>query len=221
MFLNLYQISPTPLKVVPAQRRRPWMNENPHVYKCGPVTNCNSFGWDIMTVERHVVEWNGQPLNKDMVILEGSTAHSNFGHGVLTFNVGYTWHTPEGWSLYVTSVPNSYSPDFWTIDAVIETDVLKYPFFASVTFNKSGYYVIEENTPICRVFPIRLPEVIDCEPKIMAEPQEFREYRDWQTSLREQNKHQPKHLKEKWQKFYHNTAAHPVVKMKEVKNELS
>jgi hypothetical protein len=222
MFLNLYKISSTPLKVVPAQRRRPWMNEHSHVYKCGPVTNCNSFGWDIMTIERHVVEWNGRNSKQDLVVHEGSaTANSNFGHGVLTFNVGYTWHTPDGWSLYVTSVPNSYSPDFWTIDAMIETDILKYPFFPSVTLRKPGVYVIEENTAICRVFPIRLPEIIVCEPTITTEPQDFIEYRKWQAERRDLNKYLPPEIKEKWQKFYHDRANYPVVKMKEVKNDLS
>lgn len=220
MFLNLYKLTENPLKVVPAQRRRPWMNENPHVYKCGPVTNCNSFGWDILTVEHHFIEWDGKPDRTNLIVHAGETAHSNFGYGVLTFNLGYTWHTPEGWSLYVTSVPNSYSEIFWTIEAIIETDVLKYPFFPSITLKNPGKYVIEKDTPICRVFPVKLPEVVECEPIITEEPQEFKEYREWQSQKRTYNNNLPKKDREKWQRFYHDTAKNPVVKMKEVKNEL-
>lgn len=220
-FLNLYKLGHPNLKLEPAKRRREWMNENPHVYKCGPVTNCNSFGWDVLTIEDHVIEWSGGSKKEDLIVHQGNTAHSNFGHGVLTFNLGYTWHTPDGWSLYITSIPNEYNDTFWTISALIETDVLKYPFFPSVTLKCPGKFTIQKNTAICRVFPIRLQEIIDCEPKIKKEPQEFNEYRMWQTNERNEFK---KTLgtygtKKGWQKFYHDRANNPVVKMKEVKNE--
>lgn len=211
------------MNVEPAKRRREWMNENPHVYKCGPVTNCNSFGWDILTVEEHIIEWNGGVNVSDLVIKEGeTTSHNNFGHGVLTFVPGYTWHTPDGWSLYVTSVPNEPNDIFQTIDALIETDKLKYPFFPSVTLKYPGTYTIPKNTAICRVFPIRTSEIIECEPIIEKEPLEFLEYRLWQTNERNKFKSISGTLgtKKGWQKFYHNIVSHPVIKMKNVKSNI-
>jgi len=217
-FLKLYKISQCPMNIQPSHRRRVWMNENPHVYKCGPVTNCNSFGWDILTIEDHVFEWNGGTKKEDLVIHQGHTAHSNFGHGVLTFNLGYTWHTPEGWSLYVTSVPNEPNNMFHTISAMIETDVLKYPFFPSIALNSSGKFTIPKDTAICRVFPVRLPEIVDCVPTIENEPPDFLEYRIWQTNERNKFKNDKGTYgnKKGWQKFYHNIANYPVIKMKEV-----
>jgi len=223
MFLKLYRISSSPLNVVPAQRRRQWMNENPHVYKCGPVTNCNSFGWDVLTVEDHVVEWNGGTKKDDLVVHEGSvTAHSNFGHGVLSFNLGYTWHTPDGWSMYVTSIPNEPNETFTTISALIETDILKYPFFPSVTLKTAGTYTIKRDTAICRLFPIRMSEAVECEPSIEHEPPEFLEYRQWQTAERNKFKSEQGTFgtKKGWQKFYHERANYPVIRMKNVKNNI-
>lgn len=222
-FLKLYKISPFPMNIKPAQRRRGWMNENPHVYKCGPVTNCNSFGWDVLTIEDHVVEWNGGIKKEDLSVHQGlATTHSNFGHGVLTFNLGYTWHTPEGWSLYVTSPPNEPNDMFWTISAMIETDVLKYPFFPSITLKSPGKYTIPKDTVICRIFPVKLPEVVACEPTIENEPPEFLQYRMWQTNERNnfKNDQGTNGTKKGWQKFYHNIANYPVIKMKEVKNDI-
>ena len=225
-FLKLYKIKSysITLNVTPAKRRREWMNENPHVYKCGPVTNYNSFGWDILTVEDHIVEWNGGNKKEDLVIHQGNiTAHTNFGYGVLTFAPGFTWHTPEGWALCVTNVPNEPNELFWTISAIIETDVLKYPFFPSVTLKSPGKFLIPKDTAICRVFPIRLPETVQCEPTIENEPEEFLKYRLWQYEERKKfkSKHGTHGTKKGWQKFYHDIANNPVVKMKEVKNEFN
>jgi hypothetical protein len=218
MFMKMYKINPFPLQVVPAQRRRQWMNENPHVYKCGPVTNCNSFGWDVLTIEDHVIEWNGGTKKEDLIVYSGSTAHSNFGHGVLTFNFGYTFHTPEDWSIYVTSVPNEPNDQFLTISAMIETDVLKYPFFPSVTIKNAGKLTIKKDTAICRLIPIKISEVIECEPSVENEPSDFLEYRIWQSEKR--NKFKADKGKG-WQKFYHERANYPVIKMKNVKNNIN
>lgn len=221
MFLKLYKISPYCLSVEPAKRRREWMNENPHVYKCGPVTNCNSFGWDIITIEDHIIEWNGGTSKEDLTVKEGRhTCHSNFGHGVLTFNVGYTWHTPKGWSLYVTDIPNEPTREFQTISALIETDVLKYPFFPSITFKQPGVYNIPRNTAICRVFPVLLPQVVECSPTIENEPLDFLDYRLWQTKQRNEFKQDSSQTGKKgWQRFYHNITTYPVIKMKEIKKQ--
>ena len=219
----MYKISPQTMKVVPAQRRREWMNENPHVYKCGPVTNCNSFGWDVLTIEDHEIEWTGGTRKEDLIVHKGlATAHSNFGHGVLTFVLGYTWHTPEGWSIYVTSVPNEPNDQFLTISAMIETDVLKYPFFPSVTIKNAGKLTIKKDTAICRLIPIKISEVIECEPSVENEPSDFLEYRIWQTEERNKLKADKGTFgtKKGWQKFYHERANYPVIKMKNVKNNI-
>lgn len=220
MYMSLYQIAPTTLNVIPASRRQKWMNDNPHVYKCGPVTNANAFGWDIVTTMDVKGIWDGTTSKDGLLVSEGSQiAHSNFGHGVLTFVTGYTFHTEQTWSLYITNIPNEENDTFKTMTALIETDTLKYPFFPSVILKKPGDFTIEKNTPICRIFPIQTTPVISCEPTITREPEDFLKYRQWQTEERDKNKSLPPEKIERWQKFYHNIAKNPVIKMKEIKNE--
>lgn len=216
-FLRLYPITQPGCNVVAATRTRPWMKENPHVFKCGPVTNYNSFGWDLTTTEEIIVEWNGGIQKDDMyVVSPNSIAETNFGHGIITFKPGYTWHTPKGWSLVVTRIPNYDHGDFEPMDALIETDVLKYPIFPSAKLKKPGRYVIPKDTPVARVFPIQSGVVTECVPEILPEPEEFLEYRMWQAKER---KEFLKVNQKGWQKFYHNIAQKPVVRMKAPENK--
>lgn len=216
MFLKLYSIGQNRISVVPAARGRQWMKENPHAFRCGPLANFNAFGWDLVINEDVQILWNGGISKDDLTIAEGHPiCHSNFGHGVLTFVLNYTWHTSPGWSLAVSSVPNNENDDWSTIWALIETDKLKYPFFPSVQFKKPGRWTIKSGTAIARVFPIQQQEVMDVQPVVEHEPLEYLEYRQWQAKTRTEGG-------KKVHKFYHkNIADYPVVKMKELKDERS
>lgn len=213
MFLKLYSIGQNRIDVVPARRGREWMKENPHSFRCGPLANFNAFGWDLVIREDVQILWNGGPKKEDLTVDEGHPiCHSNFGHGVLTFVLGYTWHTSPGWSLAVSAVPNNENDDWSTIWALIETDKLKYPFFPSVQFKKPGRWTIKADTAIARVFPIQQQEVMDVQPVIEHEPADYLEYRRWQAQTRSEGGN-------KVQKFYKNLAEYPIVKMKEIKDE--
>lgn len=217
MFLKLYPVGGQgKLSILPATRTRPWMKENPHVFKCGPITNCNSFGWDIVINHDVSILWAGGKGKETLIVHEGQEiCHSNFGHGVLTFVVGYTWHTSPGWSLMVCPVPNSENDEWSTMSALIETDTLKYPFFPSLQFKRPGRWQVKAGTSIARVFPIQQKEVMECEPTIENEPEDFVEYRHWQAQSRTEMMASGK---KEWQKFYHNIADYPVVKMKELRD---
>jgi hypothetical protein len=215
MFLKLYSIGANNISVVPARRGRQWMKGNPHAFRCGPLANFNAFGWDLVINDDVQILWDGGPKKEALTIEKGhNICHSNFGHGVLTFVLGYTWHTSPGWSLAVSAVPNNENDDWSTIWALIETDSLKYPFFPSVQFKKPGRWTIKADTAIARVFPIQQQEIMDVQPVIEREPSEFLEYRRWQTNQRNAGGY-------KVQKFYKNVAEYPVVKMKEPKDERS
>lgn len=216
MFLKLYSLGPNHLSIEPAKRARPWMKDNPHVYRCGPVVNCNSFGWDIITNHKVSVMWNGGKNKDDLIVQEGhEICHTNFGHGVLTFAPRYTWHTSPGWSLMITPVPNNENDEWSTMWALIETDNLKYPFFPSIQFKKPGRWTLEPRTAIARVIPVQQSKIMDCQPTIEPEPDDFREYRNWQAQTRAKGGY-------KVQKFYQdNIAEYPVVKMKDIKDERS
>lgn len=232
-FLKLYPISNHQCWVVPSESSRPWMKENPHVFKCGPVTNANSFGWDVLIPNEVSVSWNGGSHWKDLIVTQGGhIAKSGFGHGVLTFHPGYTWHTPAGWSLMVGPLPNYDHGPFKPMSALIETDKLKYPFFPSVTLLGPGEFTFPALTPICRVFPLQISAAIRCTPQILKEPKTFAEYREWQTQERFKLKTSDSYVaaskarpyrseKLGWKKFYRNLAEHPTIRMNKVKGAKS
>lgn len=209
------------------------MKDNPQAFKCGPVRNANSFGWDVLLPTEVSVSWNGGSHWKDLVVTRGGhIAKSNFGHGVLTIHPGYTWHTPPGWSLMVGPLPNFDHGPIRPMSALIETDKLKYPFFPSVTLLNPGDFTFPALTPICRVFPLQISPSIRCTPQIQSEPKAFAEYREWQAqerlklktskeyvAAREARPYQSEKLG--WKKFYRNIAEHPTVKMNKVKGAKS
>ena len=204
------------------------MQENAYSFRCAPLVNCNAFGWDILLPQEIRIVWNGGTSPNDLKVLTGDTfAKSNFGHGTVTFHVGYTWHTPSGWSLLVGPLPNFDHGPIRPLSALIETDVLKYPFFPSARLREPGEYLIPAATPICRVIPVQISPALDCEPSIEPEPREFNRYRAWQSSERRKLKESTNYIRIKqelpfksgklgWKKFYQGVAKYPIIRMKNI-----
>lgn len=219
--LKLYPLVPQLHRchIEPATRSREWMKENPHSFKCFPITNANSFGWDILTSCQIVIEWDGKKSSSSIIVSEGGhQAKTNFGFGIITFHIGYTWHTSQDWSMMFSPVPNYDHEYFTPISAIVETDKLKYPIFVSAKLKNPGKIIIPPRTPICRVIPIKTGPAIECQPEIHQEPQDFLEYRNWQAKERTTflaDKEKRKECKG-WQKFYYEIAENPTVKMKNV-----
>lgn len=221
LFLKLYPLVTKEKRfpLEPGIRRREWMVENPHSFKCYPITNSNSFGWDLLTSEDIKVVWNGNKKGEDIDIIQGKDiAKSTFGFGILTLVPGYTWHTSPNWSLQFTPIPNYDHVSFEPISALVETCSLKYPIFISIKMKKVGETFIPAKTPICRVLPIHVGPVIACQPEIITEPTDFLEYRDWQSKERTEFLKDPERKKKEkgWQKFYVKVAERLTLRVKNV-----
>jgi len=221
LFLKLYPlVSEKKLfSLEPAVRTRDWMVKNPHSFKCFPITNCNSFGWDLFTSEEVTVKWNGGNKPSDLEVTVGQDiGKTNFGFGILTFHPGYTWHTSPEWSLMISPIPNQRNTVFSTISALVETCSLKYPFFVSVNLLVPGEHTIPARTPICRILPVKVNPVVACQPVIEQEPRDFIEYRMWQSNERTKFLNDPEEKKKSkgWQKFYASVADNVTIKMKEI-----
>lgn len=214
--IHLYPLMDSTLTVEPAKKMREWMNQNVHSYRCVPIAIANQLGWDIILDRKVVAEWNGGNSLEDVSVLVGNgVAKSHFGSGTITIDVGYTWHTENGKQLLIIPVPNDDSyRNFQALSAIVESDKLKYPWFLSVRLVNTGITVIEAGTKLCRVFPISIRDIEDTSISIAEEPQDFKDYRVWQGSERD---NKPKDVA--WQKFYHNVAEHTSITMKKVQND--
>lgn len=225
---KLYQLLENPHKIVPASRHRDWQKQNPYSFKCRPMSNANCFGWDILCRNDVTIEWNGDTSVNDVFVdCKYKTTYSNFGHGSITFKLGYTFHTTDNWAMMICPIPNYTNDIFTPYSAIVETDKLKYPITVTAKINNPGKYIIKQDTPICRIFPLMLEPVIKCQPKVEIEPDEFLEYRIWQA--RERNafltsdeykliKNGRPYQSEKlgWQKFYDKIAKFPIFSMKKL-----
>ena len=217
MILNLYPVQPEICFIRSATRTRDWMKDIPHVYKCSPVTNCNSFGWDLLLSKDVEFEWEGGNAPSSLKVTNGnSIAMSNFGNGIITFAPGFTWQTEPNWSLMFMPVPNYLYKDIQPMSAVVETDKLKYPVHVSAHVHKPGKYTLKKYFPFCRILPVQIGPVVECQPMVKNEPQEFAEYRAWQKQERNKFVTTNEYRENKtWQKFYLNIIQNRTIKTKE------
>lgn len=206
--IELYKVSKFSIPIVSPKKQRQWMNENVHAYRCVPLSIANTFGWDILLPENLDVEWDGG-VGKEHVTsyLNPQLYESHFGSGTFTINAGYTWKTNEDYQLMVTTYPNPDQYDIVSLSAIIETDRLMYPWFLTCKITRPGRYQLKAGTPVARVIPIKINDLIDCNINLSKEPEDYKEYRLWMA--KERDKIDLK--KEQWQKFYHKVARYTSV----------
>ena len=201
--IEIYKVSNESFPIVSSKKQRDWMNQNVHAYRCVPLSIANTFGWDILLPKDLDVEWNGGTEKKDVIIHKNNHVYeSHFSSGTFTIQVGYTWKTSEDYQIMIMPYPNPDQYDIISLTAIVETDRLMYPWFLTCKVTKLGRYKLKAGTPIARVIPIKISDVVDCSINLASEPKEYKEYREWQSDMR--NKIDLK--KEQWQKFYHKIA---------------
>ena len=201
--INLYKLSDRILPVVSSKKQRKWMNDNVHSYRCVPLAIANTFGWDILLPKDLDIEWNGGNDYTDVKVYENKDLYSgHFGSGTFTIQVAYTWQTTDDHQVMLIPYPNPDQHDIISLTAIIETDRLMYPWFVTCKITRPGRYKFKAGTPIARVIPIRIDDIVTCSINLSDnEPEEFKEYRMWQTE--ERNNMKPE---ERWKKFYHKIA---------------
>lgn len=198
--IEIYKLSNRTLPIVQSKKQRQWMNDNVHAYRCVPLSIANTFGWDILLPKDLDVSWDGRTeLNSVQIFNHKDLYESHFGSGTFTIQVPYTWKTDEDHQILVMPYPNPDQYDIVSLTAIIETDRLMYPWFVTCKITRPGRYMLKAGTPIARVIPVKIGDIIDCNINLTSEPEEFKKYREWQAIMRNNRDI----VKEKWQKFYH------------------
>lgn len=172
MSLIFYQ-QESGIKIEPGKKQRDWMDAfgDRHAYKCLPLNIANSFGWDILLPCDVDIEWNGGILLEDISITvhkkyNNLLVDSNFSRGIVTFNLRYTFKTPDNWQMLVTGPPNTIYDNFSPLTGIVETDWLLYPFTMNWQILKSGKVTLKEGDSICRIIPIQIKPVLEMQPEI-------------------------------------------------------
>ena len=212
--IEMYEVGRAPHEVEPAKKRRAWMDKNQHAYRCVPLSIANTYGWDILLPADLDVEWDGGD-DRSSVKIHGNDHlyDSHFASGTFTIQSGNTWKTPEDHQIMCMPIPNPDQYDIISLTAIMESDRLMYPWFVTCKITRPGRYQMPAGTPISRVVPIKLGDIIDSEISTATESEEYREYRRWQTAVRN---NKPEDVK--WQKFYHKVARYTSIKSPRVHN---
>lgn len=214
--INIYKIPENTGKfsIAVSQKSRGWMNENPHSYRCVPLSIANTYGWDILLPEAIELEWNGGKEKNDVKVLKGKCFKPHFGSGTVTLEGSYSWQTTEDVQIMVMPIPNADQYDLVSLTAIVETDRLQYPWFLTCQLTHPGKYKFESGTPLARIIPIRIKDVINSSISIQSEPKEYAEYRAWQAESR--NEFEKNKKGKFWQQFYHKVARYTSIKAPKV-----
>jgi hypothetical protein len=220
MKLTLYPLSNNPPPIRPADTRRQWMDDTPEsfAYRCLPLAVANQHGWEVFAPTGLTARWNGGvnvedvevELDEPLSMNQPGSAMSNFGSGILTFEMGFLMRTPPGWNIWVSGPVNQPKDGIAGLAGVIETDWSPYSFTMNWRFTRPGEVRFEAGEAIAHLFPVRrdlferiTPEIKDfqSDPKAVKQMEIWRESRsDFAGRLKQGD---PAAVEEKWQKGYY------------------
>jgi|GEM_PF-1216722 len=134
MDVTLTRSHQNPPTIRQATPRRDWMDDtyNKHAYKCLPLTEANVNGWELVLQQDVVVQWDGVGVPQ---VLSGQTMSFEIdGHsyerdivmpsivGIMSFCVGWTFHTPPGIETWISGSPNLFIDGAVPLTANIPSD---------------------------------------------------------------------------------------------------
>ena len=194
--------------IKPAPRKRMWMEETgwytqdsegnnvkyhaPHAYKCLPLVIANQLGWVVCSPVGFTAVWNGEnKASSGAVRFEFDEEQEKyerliidrFGVGTFTFPVPYVFQTPADTQLMTRGPTNSWKTNCQSLDAVMESDWLPYPFFQTWKIKRPWEPVrFNKGEPYAMIHPVSLGQTKDWEFK--TEPIEnnqelYEEYDIW------------------------------------------
>ena len=176
--LGCYALHEFVPKLAPARVQRAWMDEFPdrHIYRCLPLAIANSFGWDMLCPVPIEIEWNGGPAIADLTVkalkpLPGGRplehfCKSHFSRGTVTFHTDYIFRTEPGWALMASGPFNGAKDNIVPLTGIVETDWLPYTFTMNWKVMRPGRASFEEDEPFCSIVPVRMQDVVECQPEI-------------------------------------------------------
>ena len=191
MKLTCYSHVEKPLRLVPANSKRAWMDSqaNRHPYRCLPLKIANTYGWHLLSPFEFSATYHGGDDRSAIDLLlptdtdpADSFVQSHFGHGILTFRTGYVIRTQAGWHLMTSGPANSPKDGIDALSGLVETDWLPYPFTINWKFTRPGSVVFAKDEPIAQLIPVMQHALEWIEPEVRhidEDPRLKRQFEDW------------------------------------------
>jgi hypothetical protein len=193
--LVAYKVGGTALPLRRAPLAREWMDQSSHryAYRCLPLVLGSQLGWELLCPADCVVSWNGGPAAGDVQIrffgTPDAAVQAHFGHGVLTFSLGYLFRTPPGIGLLCLGPANEPKPLIGPLEGFIDTDWSCYTFTMNWKFAAPGEAMFKRGEPVCRIVPFPRAWLERFDPVVREYSQmpeaERAEYDAWQKARRQ------------------------------------
>jgi len=158
--ITAYEVVEDPMPIRVAERARGWIEALPErfAYRCLPLAMANQIGWEILSPAAFTARWNGKEgLNAIDIRFHGepsSLVGSHFGHGVLTFSLGYLFRTTKAHNLWVKGPANRPKDGIAPLEGVIETDWAPFTFTMNWQFTRKRHKVsFEKDEPVAAILP--------------------------------------------------------------------
>lgn len=170
--LIAYELDRPHEELAPAERQREWMR--PTAAKvCLPLLMANQSGWVILNRYSLTATWDGGETQEAIAIEypDGRpgvpTVQSHFGHGILTWRLGYLFRTPPGWNLWVRGPANEPRDGASPLEGVVEADWSEATFTMNWKLTRPGLPVtFEAGATVCTLVPQRRGELEAFEPVV-------------------------------------------------------
>ncbi|MEO1246776.1 MAG: DUF6065 family protein [Pseudomonadota bacterium] len=187
--ITAYEVVEEPMTLRTADRRRDWMDELPErfAYRCLPLAIANQMGWEILNPVGFTARWNGREgLDAIRIRFDDAPSDligSHFGHGVLTFSLGYLFRTSKAHNLWVKGPANRPKDGIAALEGVIETDWAPFTFTMNWQFTRKRHKVrFERDEPIATVLPYPRHYLGKFEPRsrnLNEDAKLYQQYVDW------------------------------------------
>ena len=172
--IAFHEAGRTDLPLVPAGRKRDWIDlDARHGRHCLPLVMANQAGWWVLNNRSFTATWSGDAATEAIQIeYDGPAppqfrAHSQFGHGVISFMIPYLFRTPEGFNLLVRGPANWPRDGIAPLEGLVETDWSVATFTMNWKFTRPGASVrFEVDEPVCMLVPQRRGELEEFEPEL-------------------------------------------------------
>ncbi len=214
--ITAYEVVENPPPIQTANRRRDWMDETQDrfAYRCLPLSIANQTGWEVLSPAGFTARWNGKN-GLDAISIKfdeapSSLIGSHFGHGILTFNLGYLFRTTKAHNLWVKGPTNQFKDGISALEGIIETDWTPFTFTMNWQFTRKRHKIrFEKDEPVCTILPYPRHYVGKFDPKLKVineNPKLYNQYVAWKDDreqfLRDLKKPDSEAVKEGWQKTY-------------------
>lgn len=187
--ITAYEVVEIPMPIQTADRRRQWMDDTTDrfAYRCLPLAMANQVGWDILCPAGFTARWNGKDgldaIRIDFVGAASSLVGSHFGHGVLTFSLGYLFRTTKSHNLWVKGPTNQPKDGIAPLEGLIETDWTPFTFTMNWQFTRRKHKVhFDEGEPVCTILPYPRHYVAKFEPRLKVINEDaklYHQYTKW------------------------------------------